>query len=214
MPAAPPNQAFGPKFDEALLLAHDLHRRDIRKGTGRPYISHLLGVCSLTVDYGGDEEMAIAALLHDAVEDHGGRPMLDQIRERFGERVASIVDGCTDSYAIDATKKEPWHQRKQEYLARIVHGDAETRLVSAADKLYNARTIVRDVRLEGLSALDRFNGGRKNTVWYYDELVHAYRHAGTNDLVEELATVVDEMKRLTGYNRPAEMPRIASQEPC
>ena len=207
-------QVFGPKFDEAMILAHELHRRDTRKGTGRPYISHLLGVCSLVVDYGGDEEMAIAALLHDAVEDHGGRPMLERIREQFGERVAHIVDGCTDSYVLDATKKEPWRQRKEQYLARIPLEDPDVRLVSAADKLYNARTIVRDIRRDGIASLDRFNGGRKDTVWYYDQLVLAFRRAGTNELVEELATVVDEMKRITGYNRGAEMPQMASQEPC
>ncbi len=207
-------EAFGPKFDEALLLAHELHRYDIRKGTGKPYISHLLGVCSLVVDYGGDEEMAIAALLHDAVEDHGGRPMLEQIRERFGPRVAHIVDGCTDSYVLDASQKEPWRQRKDTYLARLPLEDADVRLVSAADKLYNCRTILRDLRRDGIAALDRFNGGRKDTVWYYDELVRAFRAAGTNDMVEELALSVDEMKRVTGYNRRAEISQIPRQEPC
>lgn len=209
-----PDSGFGPKFDEALLFAHELHRHDVRKGTGKPYISHLLGVCSLVVDYGGDEEMAIAALLHDAVEDHGGAPMLETIRARFGDRVAHIVDGCTDTYATDAGKKEPWRQRKEAYLARIPAEDADTRLVSAADKLYNCRTILRDVRREGLAALDRFNGGRKDTVWYYDQLVMAFRHAGTNDLVEQLALAVDEMKQVTGYNRHAEIPRVQRQEPC
>jgi len=214
MPRAGSNEGFGPKFDEALLLAHELHRRDVRKGTGKPYISHLLGVCSLVVDYGGDEEMAIAALLHDAVEDHGGMPMLELIRERFGERVAHIVDGCTDSYVLDATQKEPWRQRKEMYLARLPLEDADVRMVSAADKLYNCRTILRDLRRDGLRALDRFNGGRKDTVWYYDELVRALRAAGNNELVEELALSVDEMKRVTGYNRATELPRIPTQEPC
>ena len=209
-----PDGAFGPKFDEALLLAHELHRYDVRKGTEKPYISHLLGVCSLVVDYGGDEEMAIAALLHDAVEDHGGLPMLERIREVFGARVAHIVDGCTDSYVFDATKKEPWRQRKEMYLARLPREDADVRLVSAADKLYNCRTILRDLRREGIVALDRFNGGRKDTVWYYDELVRAFRAAGTNDVVEELALSVDEMKRVTGYNHAAEMSQIPRQEPC
>ena len=207
------NQAFGPKFDEALLLAHELHRHDIRKGTGKPYISHLLGVCSLVVDYGGDEEMAIAALLHDAVEDHGGLPMLERIREEFGKRVAHIVDGCTDSYAVDPALKKPWRERKEAYIARVPQEDADVRLVSAADKLYNARTLVRDLRKHGVASLDRFNGGRKDTVWYYDELVHAFRRAGTNELVEELAISVDEMKRISGYNRAPEMPRVARQEP-
>jgi (p)ppGpp synthase/HD superfamily hydrolase len=208
-----PDSGFGPKFDEAFLLAHELHRHDVRKGTGKPYISHLLGVCSLVVDYGGDEEMAIAALLHDAVEDHGGNPMLEQIRERFGTRVAHIVDGCTDSYATDAAQKEPWRIRKENYLARVSGEPEDVRLVSAADKLYNCLTLLRDLRRQGIAALDRFNGGRKDTVWYYDELVTAFRQAGTNDLVEQLAIAVDEMKRITGYNRATEQPRIPSQEP-
>jgi (p)ppGpp synthase/HD superfamily hydrolase len=207
-----PNGGFGEKFDEALLLAHELHRHDVRKGTGKPYISHLLGVCSLVIDYGGDEEMAIAALLHDAVEDHGGHPMLEQIRERFGQRVAHIVDGCTDSYVTDAAQKDPWRVRKENYIARVPGEDADVRLVSAADKLYNSRTLVRDLRRDGISALDRFNGGRKDTIWYYDELVIAFRAAGTNELVEQLASAVDEMKRITGYNRAAELPRMTSQE--
>lgn len=213
MPKSAISHGFGPKFDEAMLFAHDLHRYDVRKGTGAPYISHLLGVCSLVIDYGGDEEMAIAALLHDAVEDHGGHPMLEQIRERFGERVARIVDGCTDSYVLDATKKEPWRQRKETYIARVAHEDADVRLVSAADKLYNCRTILRDLRAQGIASLDRFKGGRKDTVWYYDELVHAFRAAGANPLLEELTHCVAEMKRITGYNRPSEMPRIPYQEP-
>lgn len=207
-----PNGGLGPKFDEAFLLAHELHRNDVRKGTGKPYISHLIGVCSLVIDNGGDEEMAIAALLHDAVEDHGGLPMLGQIREHFGERVAHIVDGCTDSYVTDASRKDPWRVRKEKYIARVPQEDADVRLVSAADKLYNARTLIRDLRQRGIEALDRFNGGRKDTVWYYDELVTAFRRAGTNDLVEELAIAVDEMKRITGYNRATEFPRIPGQE--
>jgi (p)ppGpp synthase/HD superfamily hydrolase len=209
-----PGSGFGSKFDEAFMLAHELHRRDVRKGTGKPYISHLLGVCSLVVDYGGDEEMAIAALLHDAVEDHGGQPMLEQIRECFGDRVAHIVDGCTDSYVTDASQKDPWRLRKEKYIARIPRESADVRLVSAADKLYNCHTLLRDLRHHGIEALDRFNGGRTDTVWYYDELVIAFRQAGSNDLVEQLALVVDEMKRLTGYNRAATVPQIPSQEPA
>lgn len=189
---------FGRLFDEALVFASEVHRLDKRKGTGKPYISHLLGVCSLVVDYGGDEEMAIAALLHDAVEDHGGRPMLQKIRERFGERVARIVDGCTDSYAEDPSQKAPWRERKEAYLERVRREDADVRMVSAADKLYNCRTIVRGVKKHGLSVLDRFNGGRGDTVWYYRQLVEAYREAGTHELVEELAVAVAELEMVTG----------------
>lgn len=188
---------FGRLFDEALLFASEVHRLDKRKGTGKPYISHLLGVCSLVVDYGGDEDMAIAALLHDAVEDHGGRPMLERIRQRFGERVARIVDGCTDSYAENPDQKAPWRERKEAYLARVRDEDADARIVSAADKLYNCRTIVRGVKKHGLCVLDRFNGGRRNTVWYYSQLVQAFREAGTHELVEELALAVAELESLS-----------------
>ena len=105
------------------------------------------------MDYGGDEEMAIAALLHDAVEDHGGRPMLRVIEQIFGPRVAKMVDGCTDSYAEDPKKKENWETRKFRYLRRVRHEDAETRFVSAADKLYNARAVLRDLRYNGDSVV-------------------------------------------------------------
>jgi len=137
------------RFDHALLFASQIHREQDRKKSGIPYISHLLGVASIVLDYGGDEEMAIAALLHDAVEDHGGRPMLKVIEKIFGARVAKIVDGCTDSYAEDPKKKESWERRKFRYLRRIRHEDAETRFVSAADKLYNVRAVLRDLRYDG-----------------------------------------------------------------
>src|SRR3974390_909038 len=125
------------RFDHALLFAAQVHRNQDRKKSGIPYLSHLLGVASIVMDYGGDEEMGIAALLHDMVEDHGGRPMLKVIDQMFGPRVAKIVDGCTDSYAEDPKKKENWERRKFRYLRRVSHEDAETRVVSAPDKLYN-----------------------------------------------------------------------------
>ena len=132
------------RFDHALLFASQVHRHQDRKKSGIPYLSHLLGVASIVLDYGGDEEMAIGALLHDAVEDHGGRPMLKVIDQIFGPRVAKIVDGCTDSYATDPKKKKVGSACKFRYLHRVRHGDAETRFVSAADKLYNVRAVLRD----------------------------------------------------------------------
>src|SRR5271157_4339325 len=121
------------RFDHALLFSAQVHRNQDRKKSGIPYISHLLGVASIVLDYGGDEEMAIAALLHDAGEDHGGRPMLRVIEQMFGPRVAKIVDGCTDSYVEDPKKKESWETRKFRYLRRVRHEDSETHPAQIAE---------------------------------------------------------------------------------
>src|SRR6516165_3240949 len=137
------------RFDHALLFAAQVHRNQDRKKSGIPYLSHLMGVAAIVLDYGGDEDMGIAALLHDAAEDHGGRAMLSSIELMFGKRVAKIVDGCTDSYGDEWKSKPKWYPRKMRYIRRVRHEDAETRFVSAADKLYNARAILRDVRQYG-----------------------------------------------------------------
>ena len=150
------------RFDQALVWASSLHREHARKGSGAPYVAHLLGVCALVLEAGGDEDQAIAALLHDAVEDQGGRPLLDEIRNRFGDRVAEIVDGCTDSYE---SPKPPWRERKESFVASIATAPAWTRLVVAADKLHNALTTLEDVRREGPAAWERLRG-RENALWY------------------------------------------------
>src|SRR5438552_9523955 len=134
------------RFDEALRFASKKHGGQTRKGTDVPYIAHLMGVASLVLEAGGDEDLAIAALLHDVVEDCGGVPMLREVRRRFGVRVAKIVDGCTDA---DTFPKSPWRERKETYIARLKKEDAETRLVSAADKLNNVRSILSDYRAVG-----------------------------------------------------------------
>ncbi len=136
--------------------------------------------------------MAIAALLHDAVEDQGGLKRLCEIRRKFGKRVARIVDGCTDSYT---EPKPPWLVRKQDYIARVAREDADTRLVSAADKLSNARDILMDVRAEGDQAFERFQGKKDGTLWYYRTLVAEFCKAGSNLLVEELDRVVTELEK-------------------
>lgn len=200
------------RFDHALLFAAQVHRDQDRKKSGIPYLSHLLGVASIVLDYGGDEEMAIAALLHDAVEDHGGRPMLRVIDQIFGPRVAKIVDGCTDSYAEDAKKKEPWDKRKVRYLKRVRHEDAETRFVSAADKLYNARAVLRDLRYDGEVAFSRFSVPKAKTLWYYRSLVRAYREGGVTHrlkpLIDDLDRVVTEIEHLSGiFAAPPKPPR-------
>lgn len=178
------------RFEDALVWATQLHRSQWRKGTPIPYVAHLLGVTSIVLQYGGDEDESIAALLHDAVEDQGGEPILREIERRFGAQVAAIVAGCTDTMA---QPKPPWRERKEAHLAHLAVASASVRLVSAADKLHNARAITADYRLFGEALWSRFNGGRSGTLWYYRALVEAFRAAGAGPLIEELARAVDEM---------------------
>lgn len=180
------------RFIDALGYAARIHSRQKRKGKEHPYVGHLLGVASLVIQYGGDEDTVIAALLHDAVEDQGGLPRLGEIRKLFGPRVARIVEGCTDAHE---TPKPPWRARKEEYIARVRHESAEVRLVSAADKLSNVREILADHRMVGDAVFGRFSGGKDGTLWYYRALVNAYLEAETNALVEELDRVVSALER-------------------
>lgn len=197
------------RFNDALVYAHTLHRHQPRKGKDIPYIGHLLGVASLVLEAGGDEDMAIAALLHDAVEDQGGRPRLDEIRRRFGDRVARIVDGCTDSYEEDAEHKAPWCERKVDYIHHVrEEADADVRLVSIADKVHNARAILLDHYELGDAVFDRFSGKKNGTLWYYRALVEAFREAEGRDsgapgghrkrLVDELERVVEQLESRCG----------------
>jgi GTP pyrophosphokinase len=182
-----------PRFEEAMVYAARLHAKQRRKGTDVPYISHLLGVTSIALAHGANEEEAIAALLHDAIEDQGGAATREEIRSRFGDTVAEIVDGCTDS---DATPKPPWRQRKETYLRHIRAASPSIRLVSASDKLDNARAILADYRTLGDSIWARFSGGKEGTLWYYRSLVQAFEEAGSTPLVGELRVVVSEIERL------------------
>jgi (p)ppGpp synthase/HD superfamily hydrolase len=189
---------LGDRFSEALVYAAAVHGGQARKGSGVPYLAHLLGVASIVLDYGGSEDEAIAALLHDAVEDQGGAPRLAEIRERFGEAVAGIVEGCTDT---DVTPKPPWRARKEAYLAHLPGAPPSVLLVSAADKLHNARTILLDSRTVGAGVFERFKGGRDGTLWYYRSLVGIYRAAGSARssvvlLAEDLDAVVTELETL------------------
>ncbi len=184
---------YSHRFEDALIYAHQLHARQKRKGTSIPYIGHLLGVTSLVIENGGTEDEAIAALLHDAVEDQGGAKTREEIRRRFGEEVAAIVDGLTDT---DQTPKPPWRRRKEDYIAHLGHASASVLLVSTADKLHNAQSILRDYRQIGDMVWDRFNGGKTGTLWYYRALVTAFRARGDHPLVQELDRVVSELERL------------------
>lgn len=183
---------LGERFEEAVAYANRLHARQLRKGTTIPYVSHLLSVAGLVLEHGGDEDEAIAALLHDAVEDQGGRPTLEEIRRRFGARVADIVEGCTDA---DVTPKPPWRERKEVYIAHIRTASPSMRLVSAADKLHNARAVLADYRTLGDELWSRFNAGQDETLWYYRSLIAAYRLAGGPPLVDELERVIAELER-------------------
>jgi hypothetical protein len=181
------------RFEEALILATRLHAGQRRKGKYVPYIAHLLAVTSLVLEHGGGEEEAIAALLHDAIEDQGHRVSLEEIHQRFGEVVANIVKGCSDATGLP---KPPWRERKEAYIAHLREASASERLVSAADKLHNARCIRADYRALGEELWERFNGGREGTLWYYRTLVETFQAAGPTPLVEELAQVVAEIERL------------------
>jgi (p)ppGpp synthase/HD superfamily hydrolase len=189
---------LGDRFRQGVEEALSLHADQKRKGTDVPYASHLLSTAALVLQFGGDEDQAIAALLHDAGEDAGGRPTLDRLRSRFGTAVAEIVAGCTDTFD---DPKPPWRPRKEAYIASIPGKDARTLLVSACDKLDNARALVVDLRRDGVGTLDRFAGGR-DTPWYYRSIASALGTAGTgtrvDDVVRELYAVVREMERLCG----------------
>jgi (p)ppGpp synthase/HD superfamily hydrolase len=181
-----------PRFLDALTFASHLHRAQTRKHTDIPYVSHLLSVAGLVIEYGGSEDEAIAALLHDAVEDQGGEATLATIHDRFGERVAAIVSACTDS---TEQPKPPWRPRKEAYLAHIRTADAGARLVSASDKLHNARAIVSDLRAHGAEVWQRFSASPRDVLWYYRGLVNAFVAAGgPARVVEELDRTVREME--------------------
>src|SRR5918912_915496 len=185
--------SYGDKFEHALLYAARLHRDQTRKGTGTPYITHLLAVAAIVGENGGTEDEVVAALLHDAPEDRGGKERLEEIRERFGDEVGETVAGCTDTYE---DPKPAWRPRKEAYVKRMSSAPASVRLVSAADKLHNARAILADLRAFGDDLWDRFTGGKEGTLWYYRALVEAYEAAGANPVVEELDRVVREIEAL------------------
>jgi GTP pyrophosphokinase len=184
------------RFDEAFVYAHEVHGNHTRKGNGVPYIGHLMGVASIVIDDGGSEDEAIAALLHDAPEDRGGRERLDDIRARFGDTVAQIVEDCTDSWT---TPKAPWKERKEKYAAHARTLSPASLRVSAADKVHNAYAILRDLRNVGDKVWERFNANADEIVWYYRSLVRSYREAGGGRLVDELDRIVRAIEREMGY---------------
>jgi len=180
------------RFEEALNFAARLHAGQTRKGTTIPYIAHLMAVASLVITHGGDEDEAIAGLLHDAVEDQGGRPTLEKIRGLFGERVATIVEGCTDT---DVMPKPPWRERKERYVKHLESASPSVKLVAAADKLDNANSIIRDYRTDGAEVWGRFNAGSEDQRWFYRACVTALQ-GGPPSLVRELDAVVQQLEQL------------------
>lgn len=187
---------YGEKFEDALVYAARLHGNQERKSTGVPYVTHLLAVAAIVGENGGTEDEVVAALLHDAPEDAGGEARLAEIRARYGDAVADVVAGCSDTYEVP---KPPWRRRKEAFVSRIAGAPAPVRLVVAADKLHNARSVLQDYRTVGEDLWDRFNGGRDGTLWYYRAVADALEEKGNAPpVVDELDRVVTEIESLVG----------------
>ncbi len=192
---------LGPRFANALSYTANLHATQLRKGTKTPYVSHLLAVAALAIEYGANEDEAIAALLHDSIEDQGGPEVRRRITALFGQTVADIVEGCTDT---DLTPKPPWRERKERYISHVSETSPSVRLVSMCDKLHNARSLIMDLRGKRADLWSRFSAGRDETCWYYRQLVNAFRDALKRDepsslrmseLLEELEHTVQILER-------------------
>jgi GTP pyrophosphokinase len=192
---------LSPRFEQALHYACVLHAGQVRRGTSVPYLAHLLAVAGLALEYGATEDEAIAALLHDAVEDAGGKPRASDIRQRFGDHVADIVAGCTDA---DAVPKPPWQARKEAYITGLATTNPSARFVSCCDKLHNARSIVSDLRQHGEPIWQKFAGGKDGSLWYYTTLCAEYRRLNVCvPLVDELERTIEEIKRLSSASGAA-----------
>jgi len=188
----------GRRFRDALVWAAELHEEQKRKGGSVPYVAHLIGVASIVLEHGGDEDQAIAALLHDALEDQAHRMTPGEISARFGDRVEKIVEACTDGDAEEQRDRDParWRVRKQKYIDEIATKPVEALLVSMADKLYNARAILEDFREIGDKLWPRFTAGREGNLWYYRALLTAFKPRAQNRLWHELDRTVCEIERL------------------
>ena len=187
------NERSTKRFQKALNLATHLHAKQTRKNSTVPYLAHLLSVSSLVMEDGGDENEAIAGLLHDAVEDQGGLPILEEIRAIFGENVANIVLGCTDAVS---TPKPPWRARKEEYLRHLGEAPETVLRVSLADKLHNARSILADLRYGGDDIWQSFNGGKDGTLWYYHSLAEIFLVRTDSPMSHELMLTVNEIDKI------------------
>ena len=198
--------AVGKRFRDALVWAAELHEDQKRKGGDVPYVSHLIGVAAIVLEHGGDEDQAIGALLHDALEDQAHKMSPNEIRARFGDRVEAIVEACTDGNPEEQRDRDParWRVRKQIYIDQVATKPADALLVSMADKLYNARAILEDFREIGDKLWPRFTAGRVGNLWYYRALLTAFkarledRPGGGIRLWHELDRTVAEIERLAG----------------
>ena len=188
---------YSPRLVEAFDYAARLHKDQKKKGTTVPYLAHLMGVASIVAENGGSEDEVIAALLHDAAEDQGGGKILDEIRTRFGNHVASIVHDCSDTFSFP---KPPWKMRKKKYLEHLETGDHSVRLVSSADKLHNLRSIVRDYQEIGEELWERFAGKKAGTLWYYRSLSEIFNHLGPAISATEIAHRIQELEEMMGEN--------------
>jgi (p)ppGpp synthase/HD superfamily hydrolase len=191
------------QFEKALTYATRIHGGQLRKKTRIPYIAHIIGVAAIAMEYGANETEAIAALLHDAVEDCGGAKRLRDIQLKFGKKVARIVAGCTDT---DRTPKPRWLERKKVYVAHVRHAPMPTKLVSASDKLHNIRAILMDYRKEGERLWSRFNGGKQGALWYYRALVKAFTGKRIEPLVQELNRTLTQLEFLSNSGAQVKQP--------
>src|SRR3977135_4408302 len=191
------------QFEKALTYAHSIQVGQLRKKTRIPYIAHILGVAAIAMEYGANETEAIAALLHDAVEDCGGAKRLRDIERKFGKKVARIVAGCTDT---DRTPKPPWLERKKAYVAHVRHAPMSTKLVSASDKLHNVRAILMDYRKEGERLWSRFNGGKQGALWYYRALVKDFTGKSIEPLVQDLNRTLTQLEFLSNNGAQVKQP--------
>jgi (p)ppGpp synthase/HD superfamily hydrolase len=196
------------RFAEAFQYAFQLHQYQTRKDGPVPYMAHLMGVASLVLEDGGGEDEAIAALLHDAPEDQGGKVVLEEIKQRFGEQVAIIVDGCTDSYAAP---KPAWRKRKERYISHLSVATPEILRVSLADKLHNARAIESDLDRFGDSIWKRFNGGKEGTLWYYRSLVREFRKSTDSVMLKMLEEAVSRIEALAADPNEEENASLTSR---
>ena len=188
------------RFLKALSMAFTLHQNQLRKASETPYFAHLMTVAALVLENGGSEDQAIAALLHDAVEDAGGLETLDKIREEFGATIADLVDACTDSYT---QPKPEWEPRKIDYLEKLKSASDEVILISLADKIHNARSILRDLHLSGDSTWEKFKGKKSGTLWYYQALAKIFDDAPYPALKNEFRNLVDEIHTLANLMEKA-----------
>lgn len=192
------------RFEEALVLAAQLHRHQVRKGSPVPYLSHLMAVASIVLEHGGTEDEGIGALLHDAIEDQGGLQTYQLLTERFGPHVASLVLGCTDVVYDDGGNEVPltWRDRKAQFLQKMHGAPPSVMLIVAADKLHNLRCIQRDFRILGPEVWERFSGKRELSLWYYRSLADLLSQQAPSGsllhhLVNEFQRILTEVETLS-----------------